>query len=160
MTDHIKHAASGHLLRKDNGHLIHDCQVEDAPCLCPQNLANSYAIDLNLLEACPGCIGGNCTTTVSWDGTFQRYSACNWIGLNADQTSWPPGQCLQIDGKNLSNTQLRLDPYNCIWVISVICFSEGSENTLWQGTKSTGNTPAGIYTKTQGCVILPTLNVY
>jgi hypothetical protein len=160
MTDHIKHASSGHLLHNDSGHLVHACDEVAAPCLCPANLANSYAIDATLLEACTGCIGGNCTTTVTWDGTFQLYSVCNWIGLNATDTSWTPGQCLQIDGKNLSLTQLKLDPYECQWVLTIICFSEDSDNVLWHGVKTIGSTPAGTYTKLQGCVNLSTFDVF
>ncbi len=160
MTDHLKHSTSGHLLRNDGGHLVHACQVGDAPCLCPENLAGSYAINPGALETCVSCIGGNCSTTVTWDGTFQLYSACNWIGLNADQTTWTPGQCLQLDGVNLSNTQLRLDPYNCYWIITIACFNGASENTLWQGTKTTGSTPSGTYSKITGCVDMSTLQVF
>ena len=96
MTDHLKHADSGHLLHNANGHLVHECLSEAAPCYCPENLAGSYAINTDELDACASCEGGICSTTQAWDGTFQLNSTCNWQGLNSEYTQWTVGQCFQL----------------------------------------------------------------
>lgn len=151
MSKHLKHADDGHLVHSAAGHLVNDCQIVAAPCLCPGNLATSYAIVPNLLAACSTCDGGSCSSSEPWDGTFQLYSTCNWQGLNAAYTTWIAGQCFHIDQKNLSLMELKLDPYDCQWVLTINCFSPTNNNTLWHGVKTTGLTPAGIYSKILGC---------
>jgi hypothetical protein len=160
MSQHLHHADDGHLLRNTNGHMVNACQSVPAPCFCPANLANSYAITPNLLRACGTCDGGNCSTQEDWDGTFQRYSTCNWQGLNANHTTWPVDHCFRIDGVNLSTMSLVLDPYECQWVLTIRCFSTSSDNTLWQGVKTTGLTPSGTYTKLTGCNGPNTMEVF
>lgn len=160
MTDHLKHSDTGHLLSNASGHMVHACNVIDAPCFCPGNLASSYAINPQLLSACASCEGGSCSTTESWDGTFQQYGTCNWQGLNAQYTNWTAGQCFELDSKNLSTIQIRLDPYDCQWVLTLNCFSSGGENTIWEGVKTTGLTPSGLYNRTNGCSLPMSLEVY
>ncbi|MBL4700332.1 hypothetical protein JYU15_02280 [bacterium AH-315-I18] len=160
MSKHLRRASSGHLLRNTNGHLVNDCQLTPAPCLCPTSLANSYAMQPAGLTACAICSGGSCSTTQSWDGTFQYLSNCTWLALNSNYTTWTAGQCFNIDGANLSTAQIELNPYDCQWELTLNCYSSSSDNTLWQGVKTTGNSPAGIYTKILGCTGPNTLEVF
>lgn len=160
MTDHLKHADSGHLLHGGNGHLVRACDTVPAPCFCPDNLADSYAINPDLLDACASCEGGICSTIETWDGTFQRNGTCEWRGLNATLDHWTVGQCFELDGKNLSTIHLRLDPYECKWILSIKCFADSGENVVWEGVKTTDQSPSGTYTRSDGCSLPLTLVVY
>ena len=160
MSQHLQRSASGHLLKNSNGHLVNECVLEPAPCFCPTGLATSYAIMVDGITACTNCSAGNCSTFEDWDGTFQFLSNCRWLALNANYTTWPIGHCFQLDDVDLSVAQIELNTGLCQWVLTLNCFNSSSGNTLWQGIKTTGLTPAGTYTQTDGCSGPSTIEVF
>jgi len=160
MSKPLRRSASGHLLRNANGHLVNECLLTPAPCLCPTDLTTTYALQPSLLGACEVCSGGNCTSTEVWDGTLQFLNNCTWMALNSNYATWSSGQCFTINGATLSTAQIWLNPYACQWEITINCFSNYSNNTLWKGIKTTGNTPTGTYSKIVGCSGPSTLEVF
>ncbi len=124
---------------------------EPAPCSCPDGLPYEYAIqgyqdgDLSACEECMELSG-----TV-WDGVFNiKVGECYWQGGSL---------AYQIDGKRMMTSWLRLDADNCTWKMAIYCIGPEGTETVWAGTKGTGETPAGEYTRAGGCDETPTLTI-
>jgi hypothetical protein len=151
--------ATGQLLHGSAGLLVNDCP---APCECPDGLASSYALDAALFSACGGCAGGGCSEGRTWDGLFVVFpdaGPCTWFGRNSDGFGWGPGECLQIAGKNLSFVQLLHSAAHCRWQIAIHCYG-GSDTLIWLGYKTTGMTPAGVYTRQGGCTAANNIELF
>ncbi len=151
VVEHLKHSSTtGHLVHNASGHLVQACP-SSAPCVCPSGLANAYAMMPGVLSACSSCSGGSCSTSEAWDGTFQELSSCRWIAQNSAYSIPPVGVCFHLEGKNLSTAEITLNTTLCQWEILIKCFASPSHLTIWSGTKTVGQTPAGTYIKTAGC---------
>ncbi len=136
------------------------------PC---HNLVASYQIanytdgDLQA-SLCTSCINSGAT---AWAGVFGYIREtgssgyrCRWDGSPIQ----PPN--LSIDGKAFDNfahhpdenTRLRL--YGGKWLLKVVCdIYPGTHSRVWEGEKTTGDTPVGVYTRTSGCDTTPTLTI-
>lgn len=131
------------------------CPCDDAaPCECPEGgLVGCYRLadytdgDLAACETCEDHASG------AWDGTFEVTSGCLWVGSGSS-----------ISGKRIgihAFPTLLLDEPNCVWAIAIACETDawGGAAYIWRGTKATGSTPVGPYTRTAGCDETSTLTV-
>lgn len=90
-----------------------------------------------------GCVA---TVGTTWNGIMGDFlfPTCAWRNLPTDgQLSF---------GKTIS-PGINLDPA-VEWIFALKCNS-GPPITIWQGTKTFGATPAGVYTRTTGCNVSP-----
>lgn len=99
--------------------------------------------------ACDTCVDGGSGV---WDGRFTAGAnpspgeTCHWTG------SYPLGERTFNGGHKLRKAELWLDAANCQWVVTIECTdADGYVVVVWLGTKATGNSPFGLYTKTSGC---------
>ena len=128
--------------------------IEALPGATPLVIPTCYKIsgyvdgDFNL-TTCPNKASSGAG---AWDGSFPAYAPqggyCDWMIQNADPTSY------SISGKQLSGVDYSHIAFNastCQWNLLLGTYSGGAESDIWFGYKSTGNTPAGVYTRTGGC---------
>ena len=125
---------------------------EPVPLSCP-----SPTYDLQLknftpgdLTGCPACLDD---TNAPWDGFWNQNTpgTCNWI---IDYG----GTYGSVGGKLLGTTSQITLVAGSKWTMKVTCLN-GGEVTVWEGEKTFGATPAGVYTRTGGCDTDPTLEV-
>ena len=92
------------------------------------------------LVACSTCVAGGGSV---WDGTFPVYSNCLWQQAAGAR---------KIGGKSLNQSDIVFDAVDCFWQLSINC-SDNIDGPvdMWTGRKTSGSTPAGIYTKISGC---------
>lgn len=126
-----------------------------APDSCPEGLAETYSIDSYFngyldLTACVDCAPA--VGLPVWDGVFTNNEDCTWSGMIV-------GFAKEISGKEFQNFEgafdLGLSP-GVAWLITFQCGDVGTPINVWIGTKSTGASPVGVYSKTGGCAIGPT----
>jgi hypothetical protein len=143
LSGHLKHGASGRLLRSAGGHLIHACSSSGpAPCSCPGGLANTYTVSgFGGLHACGSC---DPSTDPPWSGALYRVDSTSCIWWAADASFDP----LSIDSHrlNITYTQIVLNTVACRWELYISCSSlTAPPADMWVGYKTTGSTPAGTY---------------
>jgi hypothetical protein len=100
--------------------------------------------DPNLTFNVSGCTS-NTSSEPPWDGSLENDdpSICTWYGNLGGSPS--------IQERQVSNLLLRAHPVEC-WILEIqLTYSHGPSPMLWRGTKSSGSTPAGVYTRTGGC---------
>lgn len=93
--------------------------------------------------ACSSCDN---SALPAWPGTFTVINdavICRWLAVLDDDT-------YSISGKRMDSlTVVRLSAPDCQWLLRIYCFQAPiTVHLIWEGTKDTGSTPAGIYTKT------------
>lgn len=54
------------------------------------------------------------------------------------------------------STSSRIIISGGLWILEVVGLKGGADLMIWRGTKSSGDTPLGTYTRTSGCASLPT----
>jgi len=113
-----------------------------APCSCPDGLAEEYQL-VESLTACASCT--KASGTVEWDRVFGYVSACLW------QAGGMTGLLINDKDLNGTATVLRLNTGTCKWELFVYCMNGPDSFLIWSGEKATGLTPAGKYTRTDGC---------
>jgi len=95
------------------------------------------------IGACETCATGTVNT---WGGDFTgntELDPCMW---------YPTTPADQINGHVLDGTGSYLGLGTGVWESFIYCFdSLGLQVLIWSGTKSTGATPVGTYTRTGGC---------
>jgi len=121
-----------------------------APCVCPSGLDNQYRLkgySDGDIPACPVC---DPLVGTAWTGLFERFDELCWWGRPETENV--------IDGVDLGTASINLstsgDP-DCYWELTIECFDDPIYPTVWYGTKATGNTPIGVYTKVSGCATGP-----
>lgn len=136
------------------GQLAMNCEPS-APCECPSGLADCYRLvgySDGDIQACPDCLDD--TSSTIWDGTFTRSDfQCRWA---------PSSSPLRMDDKRLEFSYLVLntdDDPDCYWELSIECEWGGISLTIWYGTKATGESPVGTYTRVSGCDTTSALEV-
>lgn len=150
---HLKKAASGHLLKNASGHLVKDCVPTSCPCDATEwaalvasgtpchSLVDCYQIKSYTDGDIPACSTCENKANPIWDGTFHAIAArCYWVSkLNLASA---------IDGKTLNSATVNLTPVQ-IWSLTVYCY-DGTPVAvaMWQGRKTVGGTPVGLYTRT------------
>ncbi len=160
MARHLQHGDSGHLLYGGAGHLSND--AGPPPDTCPGEVNDHYRIvDLTSLGACPTCVT-ECENVEDWDGNFTIapfVAPCVWLAKNQNGFGWHEDECLRLDDVDLVNTVIVLDTNADCWRISLRCKTSSGDDFIWNGCKTTGQTPVGYYTRDWGCSTVPTLHV-
>ena len=176
---HLTRDSLGDLLRQTAGAVRHlassclpDCGATDnADCS-----ATAYVIDLTgfTTAACPGYVppvglpawAGDITS-----GDVASYcggNTCCWSGPSVTST-YPDGtavvqrQAVLTNVTCLYNGAIGLEPCEelqnvtstCWFLLLPVMTGPVSYDLAWAGTKTTGNTPAGVYTRTYGCAAGP-----
>ena len=154
------------------------CGEPAAPCNCPcdatewaalvadgtpcHGLVAAYRIkdytdgDLSVGGTCASCDAGGALSV--WNGTFPAKGAdsrCRWLATLLEND-------LQTNGKKLGalTNILNVPTPVCLWRVQVYCFQAPITSYLmWEGTKSIGLSPVGIYTRTAGCDATSTLEI-
>ena len=134
-----------HLTKLPNGHLALDidgygCDEDDADLNATYALAGYTDGDLT---ACASCLNSG---AAGWNGVFTREDAPE----QSCQYTVQAGAARSISGKVLTQgyiTTVYWYQPNCWWLLRIECQGSGPGTDVWLGTKSFGNTPAGIYTE-------------
>ena len=111
------------------------------------------------LETSSPCTNCDDSSATLWGGVF--------TALSGSPCVWSEEDTLQIDGKELepNDTRLALDTSGDpdVWSITVFCHWDGDpadgEELIWAGSKVSGSTPVGIYTRSDGCDTTSTLEI-
>lgn len=109
------------------------CCDDTTPCMCPDDLNSSYAIDgytNAMFTVCPRCV----SFTV-WEGNFALQTTCTW---NAPTFSEGFAQIVLN----------AFDDPACFWSLKIFC--NVADQLVWSG-KHFGPTPDGTYTQDGGC---------
>ena len=147
VTGEVEDHPPGEVLFYDSCNAPECLAAQDAPCICDTTatvLENTYSIGVNLT----GCVSCRNNGLPAWDKSFTREVVggnltCRWF---AD----PLSIGYSYGGKDLSpsNTYISLNTTLCRWEIRIFCLNlAGSNVCIWFGTKGTGNTPVGTYTR-------------
>jgi hypothetical protein len=136
------------------GHLAASCCCQ-AACQCGPGQGVCYRIaeyEDGDIQSCPGCADAVPADRV-WDGRFLANDWCSW-------EKWFDYD-VRMAGKKLHSVHLRhISTRPCRWEALIQCIQYGmGPVTVWRGTKTTGNTPAGTYEKEEGCSELETLTL-
>lgn len=116
------------------------------PCCCchPDCGTTSYTVDLSGLlgGANPGCVSGGALPV--WTGLVTLQTICGWYqGIIGG--GFPSAQ---IDGFALAQDATRVgntyEGATCEWNLVINCYGTSGQ-PIWSGTKTGGNTAAGIY---------------
>lgn len=110
-------------------------------------IANPLIFLCGIADACFGIPGGAATP---WNGQFAETSACNWA-LAGGGAVW--GGCEFIGGISPPAIDGTIALTGGVWRL-IITHGSLAGNT-WEGTKTFGNSPLGIYTRTGGCATGP-----
>lgn len=166
MADHLKYdPVTGHLMFGPNGHLAR-CP---SPASCPGDNSASYRIqdydndDWTVSAAGGECLGGftGDTSFTDWDGVFAIADAANCL-WEAGDTNYNVASGRAVTGSNPDGRwQMAPTAANFLrhvpgsipprWEIRWQVEKTGTRTTVWEGRKTTGSTPAGIYTRNNGC---------
>jgi hypothetical protein len=133
-----------------------DCCCEPpAPCACPDGMPAALRLAGYTdgdLAPCVGCADASLWDPIPhpvWDGAFTWHPAdCTW-------GDGPAGPWFIIDGKQLRAATIWLDEAACKWRLTIECELADT----WIGEKITGVTPVGLYSRTSGCDLTPTLEI-
>lgn len=169
----------GKFLVTATGYAVADecCCETAAPCECPESgLSDYYRLadytdgDLTGCETCTDVTG--VPGFAPWDGGFERWyplgvGACVWSSVITFSGTMPSisGKAGMYIYNPLPNAAQYIelvtsgDP-DCYWRLTIGC-TDGSGNIviMWRGTKSTGDTPAGTYTRDEGCDSISSLQI-
>ena len=98
------------------------------------------------LTACPACLNN---AGSAWDGTFERIAVCEWDAVSGNS----------ISGKSFIGGIFTSVGFSAgQWNLLISCYIYGND-VIWQGVKTTGSNPTGIYTRVSGCDTTPTLTI-
>lgn len=152
-----------------------DDDGSDPPCAYdaspPTNMAAAYRIagyhDGDIIPPDPCYVSSPQTAyldTGVWRGDFGNFGpGTSGYGWYIDGTVYPlvspgTGEGPSINGKLFAfHSNIRLKQSEpCYWIMAVHVFNSfGTALTVWEGEKHTGSTPAGVYTRSDGCASGP-----
>jgi len=119
------------------------CYDDIIPDSCP-TLTADYEIDGYVAGDLDGCAGCYDDSNAPWDGLYKHTNGCTWI---IDYG----GSYSSVSDKLLGTTsQIRFFA-STKWTVNVVCYGAAGNITIWEGEKTTGGTPVGVYTRTDGC---------
>ena len=142
--------------------------TDACPCLCDssgsQYRLKAYTDGDLAASTCTNCQdlpGGE--TGSAWGGDFNHRGS----GAGTDDTCYweyryGGALWILIDGKTVYKSETyvyrtRDESGACHWVMQIACQGPADPylHVLWSGAKSTGQTPAGVYTRTGGFLASP-----
>lgn len=122
------------------------------PATCPgvPPLDTQYHIEPYVDGQLTPCVACNASANPAWTGLFDHQAACLW---QAPATK-------SISGKQLTPGQSTIILNDGVsWTMIIACQNPVTFEVIWTGTKTSGSTPAGPYTRDSGCDATPTLTV-
>ena len=149
---------AGTQLRFFGGEPNLQCRCWPPPC---RSMVERYGIvgySDDFFSLCWACAS---SSDPAWDGSFIAAGAdlewdatcCTWLS---------PDGPLSIHAKKLSQgyTYVEWDGYG-YWRAQIVCIRSGpvGGTLIWEGTKIGGNSPAGTFTRTQGCDTHPSITL-
>jgi len=121
------------------------------PASCP-TLTADYEIDGYVAGDLDGCAGCYDDSNAPWDGLYKHTNGCTWI---IDYG----GSYSSVSDKLLGTTSQIRFVASTKWTVNVVCYGAAGNITIWDGEKTIGDTPEGVYTRTSGCDVTSSLSI-